>query len=488
MTFAPKLFAAAVSIALASIAPGALAADAEAVLKRASSAMGAGSLKTLRYTAEGTGYTFGQAFAPTDAWPKINVHSQVRAIDYETGSMREEFTLSRAEPKGGGGYPLSGQQQNDWYVSGAYAWNVAGGNTQPGPRFVAPRTHQLWITPFGALKAAIKNKGDLQFTNKGGKSVAAVSFTEPGQFSATVYFDDHYLVERVESRAPDPVLGIVSTVTTYSDYRDFSGIKHPTRIRQSQGGHPVLDVTVKEVQANAPVDIKLPDAVRGAAEKVTTEKVADGVWFVAGGSHNSVAIEMKDHLVLVEAPLNDGRSGPVIDEVKKLAPGKPIRYVINSHSHFDHSGGLRAAAAEGATIVTQSGNKAYFEKAFAVKNTISPDRLAKSGKTAKFVGVQDQMKMTDGNRTLEIRRIGAGGHSDTFLMVCLPKEKLLIEADAYTPLAPDAKVPATPNANNVNLIENIERQKLAVDRILPLHGRVVPAADLYRTASAKPKQ
>jgi glyoxylase-like metal-dependent hydrolase (beta-lactamase superfamily II) len=96
--------------------------------------------------------------------------------------------------------------------------------------------------------------------------------------------------------------------------------------------------------------------------------------------------------------------------------------------------------------------------------------------------------MTDGTRTLDILRITGGGHSDTFLMVYLPKEKLLIEADAYTPLAPNAKPPATPNANNVNLIENIERQKLAVDRILPLHGRVVPVAELYSTASAKPKQ
>jgi glyoxylase-like metal-dependent hydrolase (beta-lactamase superfamily II) len=479
------LFTAVASLALASISTGTLAADAAGVLKRASAAMGADSLKTLRYAAEGTGYTFGQAFAPGEPWPKINVHSQVRTINYDTGSMREEFTLSRAEPKGGGGYPLTGQQQNDWYVSGAHAWNVGGGNTQPGPRFVAARTHQMWITPFGALKAASKNKGDLQFQTRDGKSLAAVTFSEPGQFVATVFFNDEYLVERVESRAPDPVLGIVPTVTTYSDYRDFSGIQHPTRIRQSQGGHPVLDVTVKEVQANAKADIALPDAVRSATERVTTEKIADGVWFVAGGSHNSVAIEMKDHLVLVEAPLNDGRSGPVIDEVKKLAPGKPIRYAINSHGHFDHSGGLRAAAAEGATIVVQSGSKAYFEKAFAVKNTIAPDRLAKSGRKAKFLAVKDMHRMSDGTRTLEIRRITGGGHSDTFLMVYLPKERLLIEADAYTPLAPNAKPPATPNVNNVNLIENIERQKLVVERILPLHGRVVPLDDLYVTAGRK---
>ena len=477
--------AGAFAVAVAGSSTGTLAADAEGLLKRASHAMGVAGVKTLRYSAEGTGYTFGQAYIPPGAWPKINVHSQVRTINYDTGAMREEFTLSRAEPKGGGGYPLSGQQQNDLYLSGAFAWNVTGGNVQPGPRFVASRTHQLWITPVGALKAALKNKGDLQFVRKGGKSVAAVTFTEPGQFSATVFFNDDYLVERVESKAPDPVLGVVPTVTTYSDYRDFGGVKYPTRIRQSAGGHPVLDVTVKEVQPNVAADIVPPDAVKSASERVTTEKVADGVWFVAGGSHNSVAIEMKDHLVLVEAPLNDGRTAPVIDEVKKLAAGKPIRYVINSHGHFDHAGGLRTAAAEGATIVTQAGNKAYFEKAFAVKNTINPDRFAKSGRKAKFIGVQDTLKMTDGNRTLEIRRIAGGAHSDTFLMVYLPQERLLIEGDAYTPLAPNAKPPATPNANNVNLIENIERQKLVVDRILPLHGRVVPLDDLYATAGRK---
>lgn len=85
---------------------------------------------------------------------------------------------------------------------------------------------------------------------------------------------------------------------------------------------------------------------------------------------------------------------------------------------------------------------------------------------------------------LEIHPIQGSVHSDTFVMVYLPKEKLLIEADAYTPSAPNAAPPAPPNPNNVNLIENIERLKLSIDRILPLHGRVVPLADLYTAAGA----
>jgi glyoxylase-like metal-dependent hydrolase (beta-lactamase superfamily II) len=477
----------ALSAALAFIPAAAVAEDAEALLKRSSNAMGATGLKTLRYVTEGTGYTYGQAYVPNMPWPEITVHSQIRTINYDTGSMREEITLSRAEPKGGGGYPLSGQQRNDQYLSGAYAWNVAGGNPVAGPRFVGGRTHQLWITPHGVLKAAMKNNATVQFQDKDGKSLAAVSFTEPGRFAATAYINDDYLVERVDSRVPDAVLGEVAVVTVYSDYRDFGGVKFPSRIQQTQAGNPVLEVSVKGVQPNAGADIALPDAVKNAAERVTTDKVAEGVWFIAGGSHNSVAIEMKDHLVLVEAPLNEGRTGPVLEAVRKLAPGKPIRFVINSHNHFDHSGGLRTAAAEGATIVTQAGNKAYFEKAFAVSSKIRPDPLARSGKKAKFVEVKDKLVMSDGTRTLDILRIADSVHNDTFLMVYLPKEKLLIEADAYTPLPPNATAPATPNANNVNLIANIERMKLSVDKILPLHGRVVATSELYTTAKATPK-
>lgn len=468
--------------------PAALAQGATDAVKRASDAMGAGALNSLRYSGEGIGYTLGQAFKPGMAWPKITIHSQARSINYATSSMREEITLSRGEPLGGGGYPLMGQQRNDQFVSGAHAWNQFGPNPVAGPRFVADRVHQMWITPHGAIKAAQRNNAKVTWRKKGAASLATLSFTEPGRFSAKVFLDDKFMVERVESRAPDPVLGEVAVVTRYSDYRDFGGVKFPGRVRQSAGGHPVLDVTIKDVQPNVAVDIAVPDAVRSATERVAIEKVVDGVWFLGGGSHNSVAIEMKDHLVLVEAPLNDGRSLPVIEAVRQLVPGKPIRYVINSHQHFDHAGGLRTAAAEGITIVAQADVAKYMQKTLAIRNRIAPDRLEQSGKKPRFVSVSKKRVMTDGSRTLEIMDIKRSVHSGTFLMVYLPKEKLLIEADAFTPSPPNTPAPTPPNANNVNLIANIEGQKLAIDRILPLHGRVVPVAELYTTASTTPKK
>jgi len=455
--------------------------SAAAVLKRASAAMG--DPKSISYSGDGAGWTFGQAWKPGMAWPKFDIQSVTRTINYANGSMREQIAFSRAEPRGGGGYPLSGQQRNDQYLSGSYAWNVLPALPVPGPRFVNDRAHQLWISPHGVISAALRNNATVAWpAAKDGKSLAAVSFTEPGKFTATAFINDDYLVERVESRIPDNVLGEVGVVTRYSGYRDHGGVKFPGRIQQSQGGFPVLDIAIKDVQPNAPAEYAIPDNVRNAAERVTTEKVADGVWFVAGGSHNSVALEMKDHLILVEAPLNDARSRPVIEEAKKLAPGKPIRYVINSHSHFDHSGGLRAAVASGATVIAQADSKAYFQRAFATRGKIAPDLLTKSGRKASVRAVKDRMTLSDGVRTVEILSIANSNHVAGFTMVYLPKERLLIEADAYTPIAPGAKPPATPNANNVNLIENIERLKLSVDRILPLHGRVVPMAELYTTA------
>ncbi|MBC7780193.1 MAG: MBL fold metallo-hydrolase [Proteobacteria bacterium] len=480
VSFRASVFAAFVGLLAACASTPENASD---VLARASQAMGASQLKTLRYVAEGSGHTFGQAYKPGEAWPRITLHSVTRSVDYQVAAMRDEIVLSRAEPLGGGGYPLSGQQRNEVFVNGDVAWTQAGTNVTPGPRFVADRIHQLWITPHGALKAAMRNNAVVRGETDGG---SAVSFTEPGRFAAIVSIGANGLVTQVASTVPDPVLGDTPTVTTYSDYLDHGGVKFPSRIRQTMGGFPVLDLVVKTVEPNAAVSLPVPDAARNQGERVTVEKVTDGVWFLAGGSHNSVAIEMRDHLVLVETPLNDARTQAVIDQVKQLAPGKPIRFAVNSHQHFDHSGGVRAAVAEGATIVTQAANVPFFEKAFATANSIRPDLLAKSGRKPTFTAVGDGLEMGDGTRSIQIHRLTGGPHSDSFLMVYLPKERLLIEADAFTPAPPNTPPPATPNLNHLSLVSNVERLKISVDRILPLHGRMVPLSELYTFVGKPP--
>jgi glyoxylase-like metal-dependent hydrolase (beta-lactamase superfamily II) len=453
--------------------------EAKAVLEGVAKAMG--DVKSLQYTGSGSTFSFGQNPTPGTPWPRFNAKSYTRMINYDTASMRDEIVRSQAEPGArGGGLPLAGEQRQILMVSGNHAWNQVGENINPALAAVADRQHQLWITPHGVMKAAMKHNATVQAQTEGGKKMTTVSFAVPGQLKVKALVNDKNLVEKVDSWNTNPVLGDILTETTYADYKDFGGVHFPTKITQKQGGGPTLDITVSEVKPNAPVDIQVPDNVRQASVKVETDKVADGVWYITGGTHHSVLVEMSDHLVVIEGPQDDARATAVIAEVKKTVPNKPIKYVVNSHHHFDHAGGLGAFVAEGTTIITHDANKAFFEQSLAAPRTVQPDKLVQAGKKATVEGMQDKRVLSDGTRTVELYLIQGNVHGDGIIMAYLPKEKLLVEADVYTPAAPNAPPPAQPNPNSVNLYDNIERLKLTVDQLLPLHGRKVPLTELQK--------
>ncbi len=461
--------------------------DPVAVIQRAEAAMGGAGIQTLRFSGSGTGATFGQAWQPGMPWPKITVSSFSRLVDYASGAMRQEATVSRAEPSGGGALPLMGlgEQRSVAMLQAGWAWNMVGPAPVASPLALDTRIHDLWTTPHGVLKAALKNKATAGTRSVDGKSYTTLSFTEPGWFEATAYVNADNLVERIDSRQPNAVMGDTDSVIVFSGYRDHGGVKFPGRMRQTMGGSDILDLQVSEVLVNVAADLAAPELVRQFAERVAVEKAAEGVWFLAGGSHNSVLIEMKDYAVLVESPLYDGRAGAVLAQARQLLPGKPLRYVVNSHHHFDHAGGLRTAVAEGATLLTSANAKAWWDKTMANANRIRPDALARSGRHASVEGVSGKRVLNDGVRTVEIHEIQGSVHAQGFLMVYLPAEKILIEADAYTPAAPNTPAPAQPNANHVNLVQNIEQNKLVVERILPLHGRIVALGDLLNAVGRK---
>ena len=451
--------------------------DAAAVLRQSDQAMGGAQLKTLRYAGSGSGGQFGQAYGPGTPWPRVAISSYARWIDYDNAALREDLVRTRAEPTGGGGLPLmgTGEQRVSAWVRGEQAWNVAGQTATAAPVALDTRIHDLWTTPHGVVKAALRN-GGATLRSDGGQQV--VSFAEPGRYRATAWIGADGLVQRVDSVMPHPVSGDTTVSTQYSNWRDWGGIKFPGRIVQAQGGHPVLDIAVAEVQANAPFDSSVPAPVAGFSERVDVQPVTDGVWYLAGGSHHSVLVEFADHLMLIESPLYDGRAQAVIAEARKLVPGKPLRYVLNSHHHFDHAGGLRAAAATGATLVVSEPARPFFERTFAVANGIRPDALARSGRRAAIEGVNGSRTFSDGTRAVEVRFIEGSPHAEGFMMAYLPRERLLVQADAFTPAPPNTAPPAQPNALHVNLVQNIQRLGWNVDRVLPLHGRIVPFSEL----------
>ena len=491
-------------IAGALAAPCARAQDAQAVIKAAEYAQGMirgpqriEAINTLEYWGTGFTYAFGQSYHPGSPWPpfKVTYHA---SLSYAVPAMRVDVTRSNPDGpvQGGGGLPLAAAQRQIQVVTGGFAWNesvpgagfIPGSTATPTPAALRERMLQLWTLPFGVLKMAAKAGSAAKVSTEGGATVITFPLSAPLQgimMKATLNAKNQ--VERVETRTNDPVVGDMVTETTYSDYKDLSEITtdvpFPSHIIQKQGGFPVLDLTITKADTNNPyVVFPVPDNVEKAAPaavKVETQKVSDGVWYLTGGTHHSVAVEFKNYVALVECPLNDDRALAVVEAVRKTVPNKPIRYVVNTHHHFDHAGGLRACVAEGATVLTAAENKPYYERVWAMPHTLQPDRLTQAPKKPVIEAVADKRVLTDGAKTLELYRLARSNHADDMLIAYLPNEKVLIEADVYNPAPPNA--PAGPLVKeNVNLYENLKRLNLDVRQITPLHGRLVTISDLQK--------
>jgi glyoxylase-like metal-dependent hydrolase (beta-lactamase superfamily II) len=472
-------------LALALVAfAGVNASAADTMLQQIADALNVSTTKTFQFTANGKMWGVGQATSPMAANPRSYIRSLIRTYDYTGSAMRDELVRAQGEapPSGGDSQPIEGDQRIISLVSGDLAWNESGKNMVPATQDANERAHAIVISPHGILRAAFANNATVTKRTIDGREFAIISFTVQGKHKVVAYANDQNAIERVESSYGHPVAGDMKVLTYYSPYRDFGGIKFPAKIIQYQDGLPSLDVTVTAVRANPTIDITVPSNVRSEPVTVKSDKVADGVWFIGGGSHNSVLIEMKDYLIVIEAPLDDVRSTAVMGEVKKLVGNKPIKYLVNTHHHIDHSGGVRAYAAEGVTIVTHELSRPYFDRATANTWTLSPDRLAKAKKKPVFQTMGDNMVLTDGTRSVELYQVVGNGHHDGLVMAYLRKEKLLVEADAFSPFG----VPKTPNPFSVNLEANVRRLNIDVDKILPLHGEVVAYAELMKASGKGP--
>jgi glyoxylase-like metal-dependent hydrolase (beta-lactamase superfamily II) len=434
-----------------------------------SDAMGATNLTSIEYEGSGSLYGFGQAYIPGEEWPRFEQRSYVAEVNYQAPAMRLNTVRSQGEhpPRGGAAQPVAADQRTIAVVNGKNAWGEGGAQPTPANDAAGDRMRALWATPHGVIKAALANKGTLN-----GKDI---NFTAEGrEFKATLNAQN--LVENVTYQLSSEVIGDYPVEITYSDYTDYNGVKFPRHILQKEDGFPTLDIMINVVRPNAAVKMDVPANVQTApptpdVPEVTSEKLADGVWYMTAQGVHSWAVEFRDYVVAVEGIASDARSLAVNDAIRKLIPNKPIRYVVNTHAHYDHAGGLRTYVAQGVTIVTQEANRPFFEKVWARPHTIMPDTLQKQPKAPVFDTVAEKKVLTDGRRTIEIYHMKNSGHNANNLIVYMPREGLIYWGDGYNPpVGADPRDPARTPEYGIDLYRNIMDLKLNVKTIAPAHG------------------
>jgi glyoxylase-like metal-dependent hydrolase (beta-lactamase superfamily II) len=473
---------------LALVALPAAAQDARAIMAEASAAMGADNLDAIRIYGSGANFQLGQSNNANGQWPRTNLNDYWRAIDFTQPASRASAVTWIAPVTGG---PAAQGAFNQVIPSTADSW---------------AQQLEIWVTPWGFLKGAAANNATLAGETLDGRSYGVLTWSPPvrspsGQaYSVVGYVDEAGRVARVRTWVENPIFGDMLVDTEYSEYRDANGVLYPAAIVQHRGGHPTFEAQILGINANPANIAELLAPPAGgpgfggpppAAQGPTSEKLADGVWRI-NGAYNALAVEFADHVVLFEpGPQSEARAQAILAETSRVIPGKPIRYGVISHHHFDHTGGLAAVAAEGITIVTPEVNRAFLENALGAPRTLLGDALARSGRKPVIEGFAgDQRVFEDATRRFGIHVIKGLPHADGLVIGYLPQEKILVYADMFNLPPASDPVPNPPVVGTGVFLANIERLGLQPERIMSIHSlnpdRLTSVADIRASRGLPP--
>ena len=235
---------------------------------------------TVEFWGSGTTYALGQTDKPGGPGQAFKTEYHV-ALAYNPPAMRVEMT--RAPIQDGGAAP----QHSIQVVREKYAWNESevGAGLLPGKGTATPavtavneRLLQLWILPYGVVKAALAAGDKTKISVENGTTVLTFPLmAQLGGVTVKATLDAKNFVSKVETRTDNPALRDMVTETEYSDYADhgeiLTDVKSPGHIVEKRDGHLVLDIQMKMVDANNPYLVfPVPDAIKKAAAQEPTAR------------------------------------------------------------------------------------------------------------------------------------------------------------------------------------------------------------------------
>ena len=328
-----------------------------------------------------------------------------------------------------------------------------------------------------------------------GRAHDVISYANEDGLEISLYIDAKSgLLSKFETLGTDPYFGDVINETIFPAYRQQNGQFVPTGRIDRRGGDVVYDLKYLDVVFNGSLaddDFKkAPDGMKPAPPAPTnapsSTKYADNIYTVSATppDYNALVVGFKDYVFVMEAPGGDATSRQAIAEIKKLFPGKPIRYLAVTHHHEDHAGGFRTYVAEGVTVIGTPGEKAFFEKVMKSSFTIDRDTLTLKPQPLKWESIEGRKRvLTDGTTTLELIDIGPSPHAEEMVVAYLPNEKLLFQGDLLDRYDDQPII----NDITVHFSNWLDASKLDVVRVIAVHGPPSTRDELRQGVAEKKK-
>jgi glyoxylase-like metal-dependent hydrolase (beta-lactamase superfamily II) len=441
------------------------------------------AVKDVQRTANGTAWNQGQSLKP--GVPYTTRPLAVKTIvDFAKGRSASETITT---PSGGLRTPSRSVVKGDEGFNVAVLTNVMTPMAPPavaGAKTAIRRDPATLLLTAASRAETLRDLGDGTFDKR---KQRVITFADADGAQVALYIDAQtHKLTKLETLGDNAVLGDTVSETVFSDYRAVGNVQLPFKVVNRVGGEAVQELTYSEIKVNtSPADAAF-DAPQGAvagkplpgATTVVATKLADGVFLMEGSSHNSLAVVQPDSVLLIEAPLGEERSQAVIAKLNEVAPGKPVKAVVATHYHYDHSGGLRAYIARGATIYTTASNRAYVTKLAGTAHTIKPDSLSLKPAAPTIEVIAGKKILGDKAHAVELYDVGPSPHVDEMLVAYLPKDKILFVADIFS-IPPQGPIPPGTPANR-DLSEKLKKLGLDIQTVAPAHGKVGTMKDLQK--------